>query len=470
VELFVGFAPIAESCNHSRFQAGYGITPAHSRVSRQKGSPLNRATYNFIFYLLLPVIVLRLLWRALVLPAPAYARRWGERLGLVAEARAARSETRWIWVHAASVGESVAIAPLVLKLRREQPEWGIVVTTMTPTGSERVYELFGDDICHVYAPYDYAGAVKRFLAAFQPALVILVETELWPNLVHYSKKSGATVMVANARLSEKSYRGYQKFSALGKPMLQQIDCVAAQADSDAERFRKLGVSDDNLHVTGSIKFDIQLAEQPSANAKQLASRIAGQRVVWIAASTREGEDEKVLAALEQVRREIPNVLLVLVPRHPERFSSARKLCEKHQFKVVRRSSEQVVDEDTAVLLGDSMGELMDYYTLAAVAFVGGSLVPNGCHNVLEPAAMGLPVLVGPSQFNFQTICEQLRERGALATVRNERHLAALLIELLRDTNRRQQMGEAGRTAVAANRGALERIHALVSDSLPPVGE
>src|SRR5690554_2122724 len=182
--------------------------------SRGSGKlPVNRTFYNFAFYLLLPIVVLRLLWRALFLPAPAYARRWGERLGFVADARAQRSETRWIWVHAASVGESVAISPLVLKLRQQQPDWGVVVTTMTPTGSERIHALFGEDVCHVYAPYDYTGAVKRFLRAFQPALVILVETELWPNLVHYSKQRGARVMVANARLSEKSYRGYEKFAA-----------------------------------------------------------------------------------------------------------------------------------------------------------------------------------------------------------------------------------------------------------------
>jgi 3-deoxy-D-manno-octulosonic-acid transferase len=429
---------------------------------------VNRAFYNFAFYLLLPIIVLRLLWRALFLPAPAYAKRWGERLGFVGRALEARTEQRWIWVHAASVGESVAISPLVLKLRLERPEWGIVVTTMTPTGSERVAELFGHDVCHVYAPYDYAGAVKRFLNSFKPALVILVETELWPNLVYYSKKSGAKVMVANARLSEKSYRGYEKFAALGKPMLQQIDCIAAQADNDATRFRRLGVSDSVIRVTGSIKFDIAIPHSLAQDTASMAALLENKRPVWIAASTREGEDEKVLVALKRVQRYVPDVLLVLVPRHPERFNSAEKLCEKHQLRVVRRSSGHSVDALTSVFLGDTMGELLVYYGLAQVAFVGGSLVDTGCHNVLEPAAMGLPVITGPSQFNFQTICEQLSEYGALMKVADETALADAVVKLLQDQTSLQQMGQAGRLAVAANRGALQRIYALVVECLPSI--
>lgn len=426
---------------------------------------MNRTFYNFAFYLLLPVVVLRLLWRALFLPAPAYARRWGERLGFVADARAQRAETQWIWVHAASVGESVAISPLVLKLRKQRPGWGVVVTTMTPTGSERIYSLFGEDVCHVYAPYDYAGAVKRFLKAFQPALVILVETELWPNLVHYSKRSGARVMVANARLSEKSYRGYQKFSALGKPMLQQIDCIAAQTEVDAERFKRLGVAPEALRVTGSIKFDIALPEGLAEHTAAMRQRILDQRPVWIAASTREGEDEHVLDAFRQVLRDVPEALLVLVPRHPERFNSAVRLCEKYALKVVRRSSDEPVDALTRVFLGDSMGELLVYFGLADLAFVGGSLVNTGCHNVLEPAALGLPVLTGPSQYNFQAICDQLSQRGALIKVDSPTALAQQIVRLLNDPERRDMMGQAGRRVIADSRGALQRIYDLAMEEL-----
>ncbi|MBU2097405.1 MAG: 3-deoxy-D-manno-octulosonic acid transferase, partial [Gammaproteobacteria bacterium] len=331
-----------------------------------------------------------------------------------------------------------------------------------------VEELFGHDVCHVYAPYDYAGAVKRFLHSFKPALVILVETELWPNLVYYSKRSGAKIMVANARLSEKSYRGYEKFAALGKPMLQQIDCIAAQAENDAARFRKLGVADDRLRVTGSIKFDIAVPDSLTQESQAMSARIIDKRPVWIAASTREGEDDKVLAALKRVQRSLPDVLLVLVPRHPERFNSAEKLCEKHQLRVVRRTSADNVDALTPVFLGDSMGELLVYFALAQVAFVGGSLVNTGCHNVLEPAAMGLPVITGPSQFNFQTICEQLAENGALLTVADEQALADAVVTLFNDPEKLQTMGNAGRQAVMANRGALLRIYELVEEYLPPV--
>jgi len=427
---------------------------------------VNRSTYNFLFYLILPVIVLRLLWRALFLPEPEYARRWGERLGFVVKARRARAEQKWIWIHAASVGETVAISPLVIKLRQARPDWGIVVTTVTPTGSGRVRDLFGDSVCHVYAPYDYRGAVTRFLSAFQPALVILVETELWPNLIYYSKRSGARIMVANARLSEKSYRGYRKFSALGKPMLQRIDLIAAQAVSDAQRFRSLGVADAVLHVTGSIKFDIGLPALLEQKTAELRARIDGERPVWIAASTREGEDEKILTALRLLQRAIPTVLLILVPRHPERFISAERLFENAGYKVVRRSSNEPVDVLTAVFLGDSMGELMAYYSLAQVAFVGGSLVPTGCQNVLEPAALGLPVVTGPSQYNFQTISEQLAERGALLTVADENELAEVTTRLLLDTEAQTRMGAAGKGTIADNQGALERIYRLVLTLLP----
>lgn len=431
---------------------------------------MNRTIYNLAFYLLLPLIVLRLLWRALFLPAPAYARRWGERLGFVADVAERRrrefGERQWIWVHAASVGESVAIAPLVHKIRKDLPQWGVVVTTMTPTGSERVFEMFGDSVCHVYAPYDYRGAVTRFLHAFKPALVILVETELWPNLVHYSKQSGARLLVANARLSEKSFRGYRKFSALGKPMLQKIDLIAAQGASDAERFKKLGVSEEQLEITGSIKFDITLPTDLDTRVASLRQRVEGNRPIWIAASTREGEDEKILQAHKKLCEQVPDALLVLVPRHPERFASAEKLAQAHHMKIVRRSGTDVVSADVDVFLGDSMGELLLYYSLADIAFVGGSLVDTGCQNVLEPAALAKPVLVGPSQYNFQAICERLESRGALLTVASEDELANKLVMLFQDVVTREQMGKAGQQTIADNRGALNRLFRLVVNFLP----
>src|SRR5690606_31844525 len=305
--------------------------------------------------LALPFIVIRLLWRAL--KAPAYARRWAERFGFVTLiAGQDASKGRWLWVHAVSVGESIAAAPLIRKLRTEHPDIPLVVTTMTPTGSERIRDMFGEDVCHVYAPYDHPWAVRRFLRTFQPQLLMIMETELWPNIIHYSKQSGARVIVANARLSEKSARGYQKFPALGGPMLAQIDCIGAQAAPDAERFRQLGVQDPQLVITGSIKFEIDLPASLEEKRSELRALINGERPVWIAASTREGEEEKVLSAFRRCLLQIPDLLLILVPRHPERFSGVAKLCADRGLTVVKRSERAPVSQDTQVWLGDSMGE------------------------------------------------------------------------------------------------------------------
>ncbi len=435
---------------------------------------MNRTVYNILFYTVLPFIMLRLLWRSL--RAPAYARRWGERLGLpgAAASERARQTSAWIWVHTVSVGETIAAAPMIRSLLEQHPAYGIVVTTMTPTGSAQVRELFEDQVCHVYAPYDYPGAVKRFLRLFRPSMVILMETELWPNIVHYSKRSSAQVLVINARLSARSMRGYEKFSALARPMLQQIDCIAAQAAADAERFRALGVSAERLRVTGSVKFELELPADLEQKKTALAALIEGQRPVWVAASTRASdgarEEEQVLAAFQRCLEEIPELLLILVPRHPERFNEVARLCAERGLSVVRRSTQQPVSQQTQVFLGDSMGEMLAWFSLSDVAFVGGSLVNTGCHNVLEPAALGVPVLVGPSQFNFQTICEQLQEAGALKTVPDEQALARAVLDLLRDEPGRQLMGEAGQRTVAQNRGALQRILSLIAERLPPASD
>ncbi len=427
---------------------------------RSRQTVLNRLTYNILFTLILPLIIVRLLWRSM--RAPAYRRRWAERMGLPAltqEQLARRGE--WLWVHAVSVGESIAAAPLIRQLRQQHPELPIVVTTMTPTGSERVNAMFGDDVCHVYAPYDHPVAVLNFLRRFRPHTLVIMETELWPNIIHYTKAQGGHVVVANARLSEKSARGYEKFPKLGKPMLQQIDCIAAQAPNDAARFERLGVDAAQLRVTGSIKFEIDVPEDIAQERAVLGALIEGERPTLIAASTREGEEEKVLAAYKQCLLEIPDLLLVLVPRHPERFRAVEKLCRENQLCVVKRSEQRNVGAECNVLLGDSMGEMLRYFSIGDVAFVGGSLVPTGCHNVLEPAALGLPVLVGPSQFNFQTICEQLEEASALQTVTDEKALAEAVVTLCKDVTKRQAMGAAGQTLIKANRGALERCYQIV---------
>jgi len=436
---------------------------------------VTRFIYNIAFHLFLPVIFLRLLWRSML--TPSYMRRWRERLGIVSAPQKSHHWSErfgfvrttgevaqyslWIWIHAVSVGESTAAAPLIRKLKQEHPDWGIVVTSMTPTGSDRIRSLFGDQICHVYAPYDYSGAVNRFLKVFRPALVVLVETELWPNLIHYSKARGAQVMVINARLSEKSCRGYERLAALSKPMLRQIDCIAAQTVSDAARFRRLGVPEHKLEVTGNVKFELEFPADLELRKAALAGKIDGQRPIWIAASTRDGEDSKVLRAFKQCLQTLPDLLLILVPRHPERFRTAEKLCEEQGLPVVTRSSGEAVSLQTKVFLGDSMGELLVYYSISDVAFVGGSLVDTGCQNVLEPAALGLPVFAGPSQFNFAAACEILESAGNLQTVADESALAAAIVNTLTNPALKARKGAAGRQSVEENRGALERTYRLV---------
>lgn len=427
---------------------------------------MNRVVYNIVLYLLLPFLILRLVWRAL--RTPDYGKRWPERFGFISRSHCSHQYEHWIWVHAVSVGESIAAVPLIRRLRREYPDHGIVVTSMTPTGAEQVRKLLGEQVCHAYAPYDYIGAVKRFLKTFRPTVVVLIETELWPNLVYFSKQYGAQVLVANARLSEKSFRGYQRFGALGKPMLQQLDCIAAQSEGDRNRFLKLGIEKERLRVTGSIKFEAALPSELEHERGRFVSMIEGQRPVWIAASTRDGEEEKVLEAFRRCLESRPELLLILVPRHPERFRAAHRLCRAREFSVQRRSEARGVSASTQILLGDSMGEMLAYYGLADLAFVGGSLVDTGCQNVLEPAAMGLPVITGPSQYNFQSICDQLREAGALAMVADPGELADTVMALLDDPQRRVRMGRAGSETVTANRGALERTYQLVREYLPDV--
>ena len=372
-----------------------------------------RVAYSLLFYLMIPAILVRLIYRSL--KAPAYRDRWGERFGYAPNEPGQRISAPTIWIHAVSVGETQASQPLVEALLANRPSHAIVITTMTPTGSERVKALFGDRVHHAYLPYDLPGAMAKFIRSIDPSLLIIMETELWPNMLHYTRRAGCHCILVNARLSEKSARGYARFAALTRQMLRNLDVIATQGEKDAERFIKLGADGDRVRSVGSLKFhQNQPAAQETDKPEFFHSLQDLERPVLIAASTREGEEEHVLRAFGRCVQETPQLLLVLVPRHPERFDAVAKLCQQNEFTIARRSLEQSVQAESQVLLGDSMGEMPHYFALADIAFVGGSLVDTGCHNVLEPAALGLPVLVGPSQFNFQTICELLEEEGRLA--------------------------------------------------------
>ncbi|THF33883.1 3-deoxy-D-manno-octulosonic acid transferase [Pseudomonas atacamensis] len=415
---------------------------------------MNRTLYTALFYLGLPLVAIRLWLRAR--KAPAYAKRIGERFTLGMPTL----QPGGIWVHAVSVGESIAAAPMIRALLERYPALPITVTCMTPTGSERIQALFSNEprIQHCYLPYDLPCAAARFLDRVQPRLAVIMETELWPNHIHQCAKRGIPVALANGRLSQRSAKGYGRFSKLTAPMLAEMSLLAVQTEAEAQRFRDLGARPESVEVTGSIKFDLTIDPQLLQRATELRSQWQAQdRPVWIAASTHEGEDEVVLDAHRRLLANHPDALLILVPRHPERFNSVFELCQREGFATVRRSTGANVDAQTSVLLGDTMGELLFLYALADSAFVGGSLVPNGGHNLLEPAALAKPVLSGPHLFNFLDIAAQLREAGALAEVDDAEGLAVevqRLFELPRDA---QRMAEAGLAVMRRNQGALQRL-------------
>lgn len=422
---------------------------------------MSRFLYSVLFLLALPLILARLLWRGR--RAPSYRRRIAERLAL----RLPRPAGAGIWLHAVSVGESIAAAPLIRALQERYPGVPITVTCMTPTGSERIRALFGDGVRHCYLPYDLPCLARRFLDGVRPQLAIIMETELWPNFIHQAKRRNIPVILANARLSERSARGYGRFSALTASMLAELALIAAQTPAEAERFRRLGASPQRLRVTGSIKFDV--AVDPHLLERARAQRQAwgaGRRPVWIAASTHQGEDEIILAAHRKLLLAFPDALLILVPRHPERFAKAYGLCREQGLACVRRSTAEPVNAGCSVLLGDSMGELLFLYGLADCAFVGGSLVPRGGHNPLEPAALGKPVICGPHLFNFQDIAGQLERAGALWKVEDGESLAQAVATLWRDKDCARRMAEGGDQVLKANRGALRLLLELIAERLP----
>ena len=409
-----------------------------------------------MFYLALPAILLRLLWRARL--APAYRRRILERFGWFA----APARADGIWVHAVSVGETIAAAPLIRELQRRFPELQITVTTMTPTGSERVRALFGDSVFHVYAPYDVPDAIGRFLRRVRPRLAIIVETELWPNTVHACARRAIPTVLANARLSARSARGYARVRSLSAAMLRELTAVVAQNAEDGARFVELGLPRERLCISGSIKFDIELDTALVARARQLrAAWQQDSRCIWIGASTHAGEDEILLHAHRQLRRAHADALLILVPRHPERFDAVADLIAREGFAFGRRSADAQVGADTAVLLGDTMGELLCLYGCADIAVVGGSFVERGGHNTLEPAAWGLPIVTGASAFNFREIAELLAKVGASTVVHDADELARELIRLADNPALRDQRGAAARHVVESNRGALQKLCATI---------
>jgi 3-deoxy-D-manno-octulosonic-acid transferase len=419
---------------------------------------MRRFIYTIALYLALPFVLLRLLWRSR--HVPGYRQRWGERFGRFPSLNIQQS----IWIHAVSVGEVQAVDTLVRRLIALHPDIPIVITTSTPTGSDRVHKLFQDSVHHLYFPYDLPFAIRGFLRRTSPRILLMVETEIWPNLLDICAEEGIFTLLGNARLSEKSARGYSRLGSLISDTLQRIDLVAAQGEADANRFIQLGLPSSRVVVTGSIKFDVRIQASLLEQASILRSQW-GDRPIWVAASTHEGEERELLLAHHQIRATLQDALLVLVPRHPERFGRVAELCRQAGFAVVTRSSGQPVAADSTLFLGDSMGELPLFLAVADAVFVGGSLISKGGQNALEPAALGKPVLFGPHMFNFAAISEMMLKQEAAVRVESGADLAAVMVQWLRDASERSRIGENGRNIVEQNRGAVERLLALIEQQL-----
>jgi 3-deoxy-D-manno-octulosonic-acid transferase len=402
--------------------------------------------YRLLMWSMVPFAGLRLLIRAR--RQPAYLEHVAERFGFYSQI----ATRPVIWIHAVSVGETRAAEPLIEALIERHPDKQILLTNMTPTGRQTSQQLFGDRVLRCYLPYDLGPAVNRFLRHFSPVSALVMETELWPTLVAKCFRRGVAIQLVNARLSDRSARRYARFATLTRRMLGQLAIICAQTDRDAARFRELGAT--RVEVTGNLKFDRAVPQQQIALAEQLRQLIGGRRQVFLAASTRDGEEELVLDAVSNVTA--PDLLTVIVPRHPQRFDAVAALLQQAGLRFQRRSENRQIDAATRVVLGDSMGEMFAYYIACDIAFVGGSLLPLGGQNLLEACAVGKPVIVGPHTFNFEEATEQAIEAGAACRVDDATMLATTLSALLADPTRAKQIGEAGRQFMQKHRGATQR--------------
>ncbi len=415
--------------------------------------------YSAVFTCLLPYVFLRLWVRSLRFKG--YRRRWSERLGHIP----LPPLEDVLWVHAVSVGEAVSAIPLIHRIRAAYPNTPILMTTTTPTGSERVQAAFkdmlGKQIFHCYLPYDLPWTLKPFFQRIKPKLLVLMETELWPNLLQACHQRHLPVLIANARLSPISARRYRWLGYFMRQMVRPICGVAAQSTIDAKRFQHLGIKPENIWETGNIKFDLQLPNYLQEAGLELRQELGSSRLIWIAASTHEGEEALVMNVYQALKQRFPQLLLFLVPRHPDRFNKVANLCVERGFKVVRRSQKQPATSDMDIFLGDTMGEMPLFYAASDVAFVGGSFVPVGGHNLLEPAALGLPVLTGPQLFNFVAISDMLVSAKGATIVQDENALKDSLALLLENSQLRQSQGNLARTVVEENKGALDKLLNLI---------
>lgn len=440
---------------------------------------MTRYVYTCLLYLLLPFTPLKLLWRART--QPEYLQHWRERYGFYRT----KVQQPVIWLHCVSVGETRAAAPLIEALSHHYPRHRILITHTTPTGRATSEQLFGNQVESVYLPYDLPFAVNRFLNHFKPVIGILVETELWFNLIASCKQRQIPLLLVNARLSEKSARGYAKLGAVAQTGLQSLVAISAQTEQDALRLRSLGAGNAGnlISVVGNIKFDVVPPDAALSQGQQLRQQLGVARPILLAASTRDGEEAMIIAAVTAAN--IKDLLTVIVPRHPQRFDEVAALLQKNALSYVRRSSladkdaasaqpalrssEQPPDinADVAFILGDSMGEMFSYYAACDLAFIGGSLLPLGGQNLIEACAMGKPVLIGPYTFNFEQATELAISAGAAQRVQDTAELTAAIQTLFADAEKRQHMAAAALHFSEFSRGATLRTLVLIAAFIAP---
>lgn len=411
-----------------------------------------RYFYTILLFLLSPFLLYSLYKKKD--GKPSFGLRWKEHFGFTP---ILKSNINPIWIHAVSVGEAIAATPIIKALKKQNPDQPILVTTTTSTGAEQIEKL-GDLVEHRYMPIDFCFAVHGFLKATKPEKMLIMETELWPNTLYTVSKFGIPISVLNARLSEKSFLGYKKIQPIFTLLGKYLTHVCCQYQDDADRFVALGINREKVHVTGSVKFDIVITPQIQELGVDLRKKLGASRPTWIAASTHKGEDEQILTAHRSLLSTTPNALLILVPRHPERFNSVFELCLQSNFNCIRRTLNQTITADTQVYLADTMGEMLTLIGASDICFMGGSLLGDkvGGHNILEPAALGKPSLIGPSYFNFQEITQQLINNNAAIVSHNATELTDNLIVIFQDELHRKQLQKNTLSFIEKNKGAVEK--------------
>ncbi len=415
-----------------------------------------RLIYTLLFYLLTPLVFLRLYWKGF--KTPEHRKRWKERLAVYQQ----KYPAHVIWIHAVSVGEAEAVFPLVKRLQQQYPSNQFLVTTTTPTGSARVKEVLADRVTHVYLPYDLPCVVNRFIAIFKPKVAVIMEKEIWPNLFLACTKKNIPVLIINARLSENSAKGYKKIPWLVKPVFDAGVQICTQTEEDRQQFIEIGANESTISVTGNLKFDLIVDDGFTKYAKEVKKQIFADRFVWLVASTHDKEEQIFFDMYSQLKKKIPGLLLLMVPRHPERFEQVRQLAEKIPLKTCMRSTKRPCTLETDVYIADTMGELKMLYGVADICFVGGSMVPVGGHNILEPAAMSAPIMFGPYMLNFKEIAQNVLDLKAAIQCENKQEIIETVIILYTDDEFRNEMTIKAKQFVNNNQGATELTAKIIS--------